>query len=182
MPAARLTVLIVVPMLLYHSVVMVSTKIIFDRAEQKIKETRDVVLAGAWFVFSGENVFSVNVTWVGAKIQIIPGAGGAMIELKSVAEERAEQISNHPLVKLFGPAGAPHQKPTWTSPRPLGATFYGLSNNFCNITAFLESQDKPLRYATVKKTPLSNEVLDTYAKIVMRGLMFVEYSCPRPTP
>ncbi len=182
MPVARLAALIVVPMLLYQSVVMVSTKIIFDRAEQKIRETRDVVLAGAWFVFFGENVFAANSSWCGAKTQIIPGAGSFMIELKSVAQERHVQINEHPLVKLFGPDGYQHQKPAWTSPRPLGPTFYGLSNDFCNIAAFLESQDKTLRYATVKKTPLSSGFLDTYANIVVRGLIFVEYSCPRPTP
>jgi hypothetical protein len=183
MPAARLTVLIVVPMLLYHSVVMVSTKIIFDRAEQRIRETKDVVLAGTWFVPSGENVFGGNVSWSGAKIKITPGAGGAMIELKSVAEERYGRISNHPLVKLFGPFSPPHQKPAWSSPRALGATFYGLSNNACNTTALLESQDIPLQnYETVKTTPLSNEVLDTYALKILRGLKFVEYSCTRPMP
>jgi hypothetical protein len=37
-------------------------------------------------------------------------------------------------------------------------------------------------FETVKTTPLSNEVLDTYALKILRGLMFVEYSCPRPTP
>jgi len=182
MPVARLAVLIVVPMLLYQSVVMVSTKVIFDRAEQKISETRDVVLGGAWFVFSGENVFSVNSSWCGAKTRIIPGAGGAIIEFNSVAWERSRQISNHPLVKLFGPAGPPLQKPAWTSRRIIGPTFYGLSSDFANTTAFLESQGKSLRYATVKKTPLSNEVLDTYANIVIRGLMFVEYRFPQPAP
>ena len=51
-----------------------------------------------------------------------------------------------------------------------------------NTTALLEGQDIPLQYATVKKTPLSNEVLDTYALNILRGLIFIEYSCPRPMP
>ena len=191
MPTARLTVLVVLPMLLYHAVVMVSTKIIFDRAEQKIRETRDVVLASSWFTPFGKNVFSVNVDWVDAKTQVIPGAGGTpMIELKSVAEEKAEQISDHVLVKLFGPAGTQHQKPAWTAPRPLGTTFYGLCNKSGNIHGstlgsipdFLERQNPPLRCTEVKQTPLSNEVLDTYCRAWIRGMTFVEYSCPPPRP
>ncbi|MBN2106988.1 MAG: hypothetical protein JW832_06135 [Deltaproteobacteria bacterium] len=182
MPVARLSVLIVVPMLLYQSVVMVSTKIIFDRAEQKIRETRDVVLGGALFVFSGGNVFSVNSSWCGAKTHIIASAEGPIIAFNSVAEERAEQISTHPLVRFFGPDDHQHQKPVWTSPMPLGPTFYGLCNDFSNTTAFLESQNPPLRYAVVKKTALSSKGLDTYANIIVRGLMFMEYSYQRSTP
>jgi hypothetical protein len=182
MPVARLTVLIVVPMLLYHSVYMVATKIIFDRAEQKIKATNDVILGGAWFVFFGDNVVSVNGSWCGAKTRIIPGAGGAVIEFNSVAKERAGQISNHPLVKLFGPAPPPLQKPTWKPRRITGPTFYGLSSDFCSTTAFLDSQGKSLGYETVKKIPLSNEVLDTYANPVIRGLVFVEYHFPQHAP
>jgi hypothetical protein len=184
MTAARLTVLIVVPMLLAQSVVMVSTKIIFDRAEYKIKKTRDVdvVLAGSLFIPSRENVFSSSGFALGAKLQINPGASGAMIELKSVAEEKAEKISNHSLVKLFGPFSTPHQKPTWSSPRALGATFYVITSDFYDIVEFLSTQETSLWYARVKETPLSNEVLDTFANPLLRGLKFVEYSCSRPTP
>ena len=188
MPAARLTLLVVVPMLLCHAVYMIATDIIFYRADQKIKETKDVVLAGVWFAFSGDNVIPVNADWVGAKTRIIPAPGGAIIDFHSVAEEKASLIANHRLVRLFGQASYPHMQPRWNARRTIGHTFYGLYSDFCNetdpcnLTAFLKSQDPPLRFETVKKTPLTNELLDTYANPLMWGLVFVEYSLPQPAP
>ncbi len=183
MPAARMTVLVVAPVLLYQAMFMVSTKIIFERADQKIKEAGGLVLASARFSFSGDNVVSVDGNWCGAKTQILPGAGGtAVVDFHSVAQEKAAQIGKHRLVRLFGPAGHEQHKPAGISRRAIGPTFYGLSNDSCNTTVFLKSQDTPLRYTIVKKTPLSSEGLDTYASLVIRGLVFVEYSLSEPAP
>lgn len=182
LPAARLPVLIVVPLLLYQAVAMLSTKIIFDRAEQKIKTTRGVILGGSWFVFFGDNVFSVNADWCGAKTRISTGANGAEIALSPVAEERAGLIAGHSLVRFFGPARQQDQAPAWTSPRPLGTTFYGLDSDLCNITAFLQGQSPPLRYRAVKAIRLSGDFLDRYASVVVRGLRFVEYRAQGPAP
>ena len=174
-PASRITAILVVPLLLYRGVDMASTKVLFDRAQRHIEGTGAVVLGGAWFRFFGDNMVSINGSWCGAKTEIVSGPEGGAVINTSVAEERAAQIRNHRLVRIFGPAPRWSGKGEWQTPKTFGTTFYGLSNEFCNTTAFLRLQQDHLQFEIVKKIPLSDEFLDRYANPVVRGLQFLEY-------
>ncbi len=103
------------------------------------------------------------------------------VEVRCRREGRADKQSSS--CQAFRACRIPRiRSPCGLPPGRSGPLSTGSAMMFCNISAFLESQEKPLRYVTIKKTPLSNELLDTYALNILRGLMFVEYSCPQPTP
>jgi hypothetical protein len=174
--AVQTLAIIVIPMLLFSTVMMGSSKIIYDRAEQRIKEIRGLVLAHPLFNFSGENVLQVT------PCDIRSNWGTHTIELKPVVRTKAELINAHPLVKYFGPAPALQKESRWVSRRDLGREFQLISNNEWGMPAYIESQVKPLGYSIVKEIPLSSRLLDSFANPSMKGLKCIQYRYADLTP
>jgi len=169
--AMQTMVIIVIPMLLFRFVGMMSSKIIYDRAEQKIKGAQGLVLAHPLFNFSGENVFPV----CGFATQINTNQGTTIIELKAITSVHADLINAHPLVKFFGSTHNSHKESKWVSRRNLGNEFQLINNDAWKMPDYIASQVKPLHYSVIKEIPLSNKLLDRYADPALKGLKCIEY-------
>jgi hypothetical protein len=181
MTAMRTMLIIIVPMLLFRTVEMMSSKVIYERAYATIKEAQGLVLAGGMFNFCGENIFPLE----GLKTQISSSQGTNIIELKSIESVHTDLINAHPLVKLFGSTHRSHKESKWVSRRSLGNEFQLIINStdVWKMQDCIERQVKPLHYSVTKEIPLSNKLLDRYAApAYMRGLKCIEYRRANPTP
>ena len=177
--AMQTMLIIVIPMLLFRTVGMVSSKIIYDRAEQKIKEAPGLVLANPLFNYSGKNVFPVS----GSETQIRSSQDTTTIELKSVADEKVDKIKAHPLVKFFGSTNNSDKNSKWAARRNLGSEFQVIDHHGkWKISDYIESQVNPLNYSIINEIPLSKKRLDRYASRGMKKLKFIEYRCISPKP
>ena len=158
---------------LFRTVEMMSSKIIYDRAEHRIKGAQGLVLAGGMFNFCGENIFPVE----GFRTQISSTQGTNIIEVKSIASVYADLINAHPLVKFFGSTHNYHKESKWVSRRSLGNEFQLIinSNDVWKMRDYIESQVKPLHYSIIKEIPLSNKLLDRYADPAVKRLQCIEY-------
>ena len=171
--------IIVIPMLLFRTVGMMSSKIIYNRAEQKIKEAPGLVLANPLFNFSGKNVFPVS----GSETQITSSQDITTIELKSVADEKDDEINAHPLVKFFGSTNNSDKNSKWAARKNLGSEFQVIDHHGkWKISDYIENQVNPLNYSIINEIPLSNKLLDRYANRGMKKLKFIEYRCISPKP
>jgi hypothetical protein len=168
--------IIVVPMLVYSMVMMGSSRIIYDRAEHRIKEARGLVLAHPLFNFSGQHVLQVT------PCETHSDGGTHFIELQPVARTKAELISAHPLVKYLGPPPALNKESRWVTRRELGEGFLLISNDEWGMPEHIAGQVQPLGYAAVKEVPLSGTLLDRFANPSMKGLRCIEYRYAGPTP
>ena len=176
--ALQMTLIIVIPMLLFKTVGMVSSKIIYDRAEQKIKEAPGLVLANPLFNFSGKNAFPVS----GSETQISSSQDTTIIELKSVADKKDDEINAHPLVKFFGSTNNSDKKSKWAARRNLGSEFHVIVGEIWKVSDYIERLVTPLHYSKVNEIPLSSTHLDRYANFSMKRLKCIRYRYTSPTP
>lgn len=177
--AMQTMLIIVIPMLLFRTVGMMSSKIIYDRAEQKIKEAPGLVLADPLFNFSGKNVFPLS----GSETQIRSSKDTTTIELKSVADAKVDKIKAHPLVRFFGSTNNSSKKSRWAARRNLGSEFQVIDHRGkWKISDYIENQVTPLNYSIINEISLSNKRLNRYANRGMKKLKFVKYKRISPKP
>ncbi len=175
----QILAVIVIPMLLFGMVTMGASNIIHGRAERRIQETGQLVVAHPLFNFSGENVLQAGI------YDVHSARGGAhALALRPVAWRKAGRIRAHPLVQYFGDPPALHKRSRYDSRylshRMLGKSFLLLTNNEWDYQAYFDTKVKPLGYEVCDDTPLAGMLLNRYANFSMRELRCVEYRQVRP--
>jgi hypothetical protein len=171
MTALQTMAIIVIPMLLFRYAGMISSKIIYERAVQRIKGAPGLVLAHPLFNFSGENVFPVD----GYQTQISSDHGTAVVELQPITNVHADLIKAHPLVRFFGSTHNSRKESKWVSRRRLGNEFQLINNDIWKIPEYIAGQVKPLHYSVLQEISLSNPLLDKYADPALKGLKCIVY-------
>jgi hypothetical protein len=176
MRAERIVALIVLPMFLFSTVEMISSKIIYDRAGQRIRAAAGVVIANPLFSFSGESVLQAGT------YDMRRERGVTTIELIPVVRTKADLINAHPLVKFFGPPPPLRKESRWASRRELGREFLLITNNEWGFVGYIAERVKPLGYAVVEDDALSDRLLDSYANPSLKGLRCMEFRRTFPPP